>query len=354
MHPDFWTINEQCLRAGLSTNKPRCAVQLPVDDHWLLEEMAVSSTLRYYQDQAYRLDVHREVNDRLERAVSLRPFAEREAPFPAPRRVEELLGSRMEVIEGGTPWLEPGFSNPTDLDRHLRTVADWSDDDLDRELFADGRDVEPGGTYAAWSRGPTTMLTSVVGAETAVWWCLDETEVIERFYRVTGELIVRVQRRLAGRRGGAVAGLAWLDDHCALLNPELYRRFALPTMLRAFDELAPNPSDLRFQHSDSDMAHLLPCLAEYGLHAVNLGPRISAATIREALPGAVVHGQIPPFMLRNEPWQVVEAQVRRDFDEAGRDGALVVTTAGSVAAGTTVERLRRLVDLVEEACAYPA
>jgi len=88
------------------------------------------------------------------------------------------------------------------------------------------------------------------------------------------------------------------------------------------------------------MAHLLPCLAEYGLHGVNLGPKISASTIRGTLPGAVVHGQMPPFRLRNDPWEEVVRQIHRDVAEAAGDGALVITTAGSIPAGTSLERIR--------------
>jgi len=349
----FWEENQRCLDAGMTRAKPRCALQLPVDDHWLLEEMAVPSTVRYYQDENYLQEVHREANDRLEAAVGLRPFSETRVEFLGPRRVEELLGARWELIEGGTPWLEAGFTEPAALARHLSEVADWSDADLDRCLFEGGRDVAQGtGDQVAWSRGPMTMLTSVVGAETAVWWCLDEPEVMTQFFRVCADLIVRVHRRLAIRRGGGVRGLAWLDDHCALLNVALYRQFAMPAMLHAFEELAADPAAYRFQHSDSNMEHLLPCLAEYGLHGVNLGPRISAATIRQELPGAMVHGQIPPFLLRNAPWEEIEVQVRRDFEEAGPEGALVVTTAGSVAAGTSPDRLRDLAHFVDEHCRY--
>jgi hypothetical protein len=56
----FWDENEHCL--DFTTKKPRCAVSFSPDDHWIFEFIQVPSTLRYYQDKAYRDKIHRQVN----------------------------------------------------------------------------------------------------------------------------------------------------------------------------------------------------------------------------------------------------------------------------------------------------
>ena len=57
----FWQENARC--QVFSTNKPRCALSFAPDDHWLFEFVDVPSTLRYYQDKAYRDALHKQVNE---------------------------------------------------------------------------------------------------------------------------------------------------------------------------------------------------------------------------------------------------------------------------------------------------
>ncbi|HEY0867573.1 MAG TPA: uroporphyrinogen decarboxylase family protein, partial [Fimbriimonas sp.] len=159
-------------------------------------------------------------------------------------------------------------------------------------------------------------------------------------------------RGIAQRKQARITGVAWLDDFCCLMSPGLYEEFALPAMKQAMDALAPTDDHWRFQHSDSDMAHLLPLLAQLRFDGVNFGPKLTVREIRDAMPRAEIHGQIPPFMLRNEPMEHVERKVAEDFLEVGGDGGLVVTTAGSIAAGTSLERIRGLMQIVETRCRY--
>ncbi len=55
----LWEENDPC--RAFTTEKPRCALSFAPDDHWLLEFVGVPSTLRYYQDKAYRDALHKKV-----------------------------------------------------------------------------------------------------------------------------------------------------------------------------------------------------------------------------------------------------------------------------------------------------
>ena len=70
----FWAQNERCF--DFTTNKPRCAATFSPDDHWIFEFMEVPSTIRYYQDKAYRDELHREVNQITQKFVGRIFFAE--------------------------------------------------------------------------------------------------------------------------------------------------------------------------------------------------------------------------------------------------------------------------------------
>lgn len=351
----FWAENAASLGKDFSTDKPRAPISLPVDDHWLLVEMEAPSTVRYYEDIDYRLELNRQCNDRCQRELGIRPFPE-SMLWPPPKRIEEVFGSYQKVIEGGTPWLEPSVKTIEDLVRIMDQVERM---DLADFVFQDGvPDVErpPEGVPLPYrhasSRGPATIGTSVCGTDRYLYFLIDYPDVMQRFHELLAQKLVEHARVLGEVLGYIPKGYAFLDDNCALLSPALYERFCAPVLQYVFDELAPDEEDWRYQHSDSAMDHLLPILARFNFKAVNFGPTVRVQDIRRWMPRTCIHGQVAPMTLRNAPYEAIIAEVRRDFDAVGHDGGLLVTTAGSIAAGTTFDRIRCLMWAVDRYCRY--
>ena len=111
--------------------------------------------------------------------------------------------------------------------------------------------------------------------------------------------------------------------------------------------IADGKQDRRFQHSDSDMAHLLPQLAELDLSGTNFGPILSVSEIREHCPNAVIDGQVAPFTYsRNEEANMV-AEFLRDFDQAKAARGLMFTTAGSINNGSRLSGMRLLMAAIQ-------
>jgi uroporphyrinogen decarboxylase len=355
----FWAENEQCTGKAFRTDKPRAPLGMPVDDHWLLEEMQVPSTLRYYRDAEYRATVNRQCNDRCEESIGRRPFNESVQPKGI-LRIEEVFGSRFELTEGGTPWLEPGVESVEDLRDLCARLEKLDDRGLRDLMFSTGgtiapQPLNPDGTpkvRGAGSRGPATIGTSVCGTMNLMYWLVDAPAEIGRFYELLGDVLVRYQRIVEREANVTFRGYGWLDDNCCLFSPDLYDTFCYPVMKKVFDAFSPEPQDNRYQHSDSEMRHLLPILARLNFHGVNLGPTIPAEVIRAAMPRTEIHGQIAPMTLRNGTFEEVVAEVKRDFAAVGGDGGLFVTSAGSVSAGTTLERLREWMWAVQRYMRY--
>lgn len=342
----FWRENEEAKAKPFRTDKPRPAIEISVDDHWLLDELSVSSTIRYYRDPEYRAECNREANRRCREALGIAPFAE---TFPAhePKRIEQVLGAEWEIVEGGTPWLMPTLDTTEKIAAKLDDLEDAPDDTL-RERFEIGPAMaQTGQTTSGWSRGPATVATSVLGTEEAVMLCVDEPDLMERFFCVLADLLVRMHRLRASTEGKEVRGVGILDDNCALFSPGLYRRFCFPVWQTLARELAPDPGDMRYQHSDSGMEHLLPILAELELTGANFGPTLLASTIRAAMPRTVIHGQLAPFTLRDGSIDQVRAETLRDWEAVGADGGWVATTAGSIPAGTKLESIRAWMEIVD-------
>jgi uroporphyrinogen decarboxylase len=123
-------------------------------------------------------------------------------------------------------------------------------------------------------------------------------------------------------------------------------------MRAIFETFAPEGGHLRYQHSDSDMGHLMGLLDELGVNRVNLGPKIDVRDIRRMMPGAVIEGHMPPQLLRDGTEEEIAQRVASDFTKAGGDGALVVTTAGSISAGTSLDRIKFFMWCVDAFCRY--
>ena len=322
---NFWQENGAC--QGMTTEKPRCSVSFAPDDHWLFEFMGVDSTIRYYHEKLYRDSLHRETNAITMQHIGLKFFDE-DSWCHSPKRIENLFGCEFAYKEHGTPW----FMHVTgDCDEFARILARAESTDLRKWAFSDeflkewderkaaGKPMPALGTG---SRGPATIMTSVLHPETLFVWIYEYPELVERFRDILADKMV-----------------------------ELNREFCYPVLEKVLNALAPE-IESRYQHSDSAMGHLLDDQYELGIRAVNYGPEVDVADIREAMPEARIDGHMPPFLLRNGSPQEIEKRVIEDFRKAGGTGRLNITTCGSLSAGTGVGRMRWLMQCVQRHCRY--
>ena len=145
---------------------------------------------------------------------------------------------------------------------------------------------------------------SIYGVEETIFLLQDEPELATRFRDVILSTAIRYYEACdqASDPASVHPGFGFADDNCAMLTPDLYEFFALPILQGIFQRFAPAPADWRDQHSDSDMAHLLPLLARTNLGGANFGPTVRFAQIRAAMPRTIVDGTLAPFtMMRQRP-----------------------------------------------------
>lgn len=350
----FWQENDQAMAAA-PADRRRIPIAFSVDDHYLLETLNPPSTLRFYNDFAYRMALHRQMNDIMASALGRRFFPEDTHQAPDPVRFEVVMGAHWDLREGGTPWLESTVEDESDLDRiieraerlDMRTAA-LPEDFIEKRIAwekATGKTLRLGG---GWSRGPATMATSILGTTNTCLFMMDEPERMDAFFDVLGRKLVEYNRVLMEATGNtAVAGYGIADDNCCLFPPAQYERFCAPVLARLFAAFAPERTHRRYQHSDSAMGHLMPILHDLGVNAVNLGPTLHPLDIRKAMPNAEIHGQLPPMLLRNGTPEEIVAAVRRDLDAVGGDGRMVACTAGSMAGGTPLANFLLYMETVD-------
>jgi len=351
---NFWNENSAC--EGFTIRKPRCAAFFSPDDHWLFEFMGIPSTLRYYQDKAYRDDLHRDVNQ-VTQAYLGKAYFEENTWVHSPRRIENLFGCEFQYHEGSTPWFVPVTDDPVAFSKVLDRaecldLETWATpDEFMAELETRRREGLPMPLLGTGSRGPATIMTSVLDVETIFFWFYDHPNLMRRFRDILAVKMVALNTILRAFSGNTQPGWWITDDNCALFNRKLYAEYCVPVLEAVLDAMAPGNAP-RYQHSDSAMGHLLDFQYDLGIREVNYGPEVDAALIQETMPDAMINGHIPPFLLRNGSPGEIKDRILDDFQKAGQTGGLTVTTAGSLAAGTGVGRMRWMMQVVQDHCRY--
>ena len=200
----FWAENNVCF--PFTTAKPRCAVSFSPDDHWLFEFMQAPSTMRYFMDKAYRDGLHRQANALTRRYVG-REFFDEDTWVNYPKRIENLFGCEFSYTEGATPWLTPATNDPDEfaaiLDKAEKTdIAAWAlPDDYRREWDERKAAGKPLPLLGTGSRGPATIMTSILHTETVFMWMADYPELMQRLRDILAVKMVELNRVLRAFSG---------------------------------------------------------------------------------------------------------------------------------------------------------
>lgn len=317
---------------------------------------------RLLHDGAYNLELCKRYNDKAEGIVGRRVVPEvqpvaAENRWPEPKQLHHIFEGE-EAWEGWSYWLPQVVDTPGELEALLDRVERRLDD-LRTFLLPDNWDAQKGrlrdlgvaSPIYRLQRGPVTFAMSVYGVENLIFLIMDQPDLAKRF----GDLITRA---ILGRArvldeecgwgpGEGQRGWYWCDDNCCMLSPEMYDFFAYPILKAVYDTYGGNPGEMRGQHSDSDMAQHLPTMARLGMNNVNFGPNLTISQIREALPEAVICGQMAPFTFMRDEGVNIVAECLRDFEMAREKRGVILTTAGSINNGSRLKGLRLIMAAIQ-------
>jgi uroporphyrinogen decarboxylase len=249
----FWEENERCM-APFSTDKPRVPLTFWLDDHFILQEMALPSTVRYFEDLAYRLEVNRACNERLE-AVLGRRFYPEETIHRFKGDFEIAMGARREITEGNTPWIVPcdiddigdvkrWIEWATRLDmRRAAIPADWYEAKARFEA-ATGKTLLLDGFG---NTGPATLACNILGTTNVCTFIMDEPEVMRDFFTTLCDRFIAYHEVVCTENLGHVPrdGFGINDDNCFLFPPRKYEELCAPFLERVFCSFAPDPAHRR-------------------------------------------------------------------------------------------------------------
>lgn len=351
----FWEDNAQALADPFSPDNAQTAMGLRTTEGCLWQELGLEEDERYLVDLDYHIELNKRYNDKAEEIVGKRILNEHFIPFehqmPRAVRIEEVFGSRIDHVEGsetigGADWVVESVHTIQELQERL----DWVESrDLSEFVFPESYRVALDRLHTEYGlypqqgghiRGPVTAVMSICGVENTIMWLYDYPEIMDRFRDLFAAKVVEMCTIQRKATGASMRGFSFADDNCAMLNYKLYERFGLPILQHVFSVFSPDEDDRRYQHSDSDMEHLLPLLGRCDLHGCNFGPTLRPSVIRKHMPRTAIQGQLPPFTFSRGTPEEIAAAVEADIREVGYDNGLVVATAGSVNPGSMLAGLR--------------
>lgn len=356
----FWRDDEKAHENNCFARSGQIALGLRMSGECVYAELGVEGNPWVPEERERSIDLYRRYNDKAERIVGKRLLNEEippeDASFPYVKRIGEVFGSRY-VIKHYTEWLDKSVDSPQELEKTIERVRKT---DMREFMLPDNWEAEKKRIYEKYGlrppvmrhiRGPVTLACSLMGSEEFIMLCLEEEELARKFSDTITCVILKMAKVMdeeAGVDAKTRPGFSFADDCSCLMTPEMYEMFGYPILKKVFEVYSPGPHDMRYQHSDSAMGHLLPILGRLDLNGVNFGPTVLVPEIRKYLPHARIDGCLSPLDLMRNDTREITRQVKRDIEDGFACGGVNITTAGSVNNGSSLESMRLIMELIQE------
>ncbi len=359
----FWADDETAHRENcFYEGAPQVALGIRMSDECVFSELCVPGDPWGTLDPEKRAEYNKRYNDKAEKIVGRRLLDESvknpDAVLPPVKRIGEIFGGIYEQRESTSEWLHSPLKSYKELEKRL----DWiSNTNLEDFIFPDNWQYEKKRIYEKYGvipsaytsiRGPVTLACSIFGDERLIYMYYDAPELFKRFSDSISNVVIRLIDIMNEERGPNAKKsnrFSFNDDNCALFTPSMYEVFGYPVLKRVFDYVAPGENDIRYQHSDSAMEHLLPILAKLNLTGCNFGPTVTPDKIRKYMPKTRIDGCLAPFtFMRNDPEEIVK-EVKRDCEmiKESKTKGLNLSTAGSINDGSSLMSMRLVMQTIQ-------
>jgi len=366
----FWRDDEKSHAENcFSPAAPQVALGIRMSEECVYAELGEAGSPWLETPRARRLELNKRYNDKAEAIVGRRLLPEwlpeEDAVLPPIRGIHEIFGGQY-TVSGEASWLMPSCGNPEELTRVLELAEDrirnlrafilpgnWAKEK--RRIYEQyGINPKPFRSI----RGPVTLAMSLYGVENLIYLLIDAPDLAARFSQAISDALFGMATLMDEEAGytpdNRPGGFSFNDDDCCLLNEAMYRDFALPILSRMFEHWSPKTTDVRYQHSDSPMGHLLPTLARLKFTGCNFGPTLTVQEIRSHMPQTRIDGQLAPFTFMRNDEAAIIAEVKRDCAVAWPGRGLNLSTAGSINNGSLLTSLRAVMHAIQRYGRYPS
>ena len=330
----------------------RVPIGLYLGNEWVCEFMDVDY-VRFHSDCRYQQESRLKCNEITEKELGYRfgPMIDFGVIQDA-----SIYGGMPVCKDKAFPILTPAVAEPEEIDPLIEKMYkidplesglvprffEWRDQ-IKRDYGADMK-------YGNATKGCATMMGQILGIINFLTWIITEPERIRRLIDCWYDIVVRYTEAMRKVTGFVSAGWFGIySDLSGMISPSLYEEFIKEKEKKLYQRFAGGIDDKRYYHADYRMLHQLPHLRDIGVNQINVDPYIDCKAILDIMPDVVIFGQIPPteVLLYGTPEQVRQC-VKRDIEQAGRNHNLIVSTAGGVNPGTSIENLKAIYEATEE------
>ena len=357
----FWKDDDFAHSNNCFNDGTMVSLGIQMNEECIYDELGIKVEHPWIIHDAKTMDKWtRMYNDKAEEIVGRRLLAEDSPPkfaaFSQVKRIGEAFGGEY-IWKDNSEWLEKGAGSYQELEKVLDRVesmdyrefmlpANW---ESEKKQIFETHGIKP--PLLRHIRGPVTLACSIFGVEELIYLIIDEPDLARRFSSAISYAILemaRVTDEEAGESPGSAPGFSFADDNCCMLSPAMYELFGYPVIKTIFEHYCPSPEHRRFQHSDSDMGHLLPILGKLNFNGVNFGPNVLVPQIREHLPRARIDGCIAPFAFSRNDRDELIRQTKRDCADGLKYGGVNIATAGSINYGSSLDSLRLIMATIQK------
>jgi len=360
----FWADDALAHKDPFGADIPQVPLGIRMSWECIPAELGFAyDSTRYHNDPEWAHETTVAYNDKAEKIVGRRLLNETPPDpntkhYPAAKGLHDVFEAENNW-QAGSWWLKESVHNDDELAALLDRVEARLAGDFRSFLLPEGwdeakADLLPQGIKPRLyrgQRGPVTFATSIFGAENLIFLIHDNPRLAERFSKAILDAMLAIARVIDEEAGytpdTAPRGFSFADDNSCLLTPDMYELFGYPILKGIFERYSPAPGDRRYQHSDSDMGHIVPILGRLDMTGVNFGPNVLVEHIRPHMPNAVIHGVLAPFTFSRNDEERIVAEFLRDFDQARDKRGLVFATAGSINDGSRLTGLRLIMSAIQ-------
>lgn len=361
----FWKDEETAHKDNcFSKEAKQVAVGIRMSDECVFAELGEEGEPWGYTPPDRRLELNKRYNEKALKIVG-RKLLHESAPapsdsrFPSYKQIGEVFGGEY-VFDGKTTWLKGRMETEEDLKKTLDKIDSMNLRDF---ILPKNWESEKKRIYEKYGklpgqfrgvRGPVTLATSVYGTENLLFLYYDNPDLYIRFSETIKKVIheyINIFIEESGHtRETFTHGFSFSDDDSNLLTPEMYEQFGYPILKSVFGFTSPNPTDERYQHSDSAMGHIIPILSKLNLTGCNFGPTVTITEIRKHMKTTRIDGQLAPFTFMRNNESEITAEVKRDCEMAKLNNlrGLNLTTAGSINNGSLLTSLKTVMASIQK------
>lgn len=323
--------------------------QSPVEFVYALSESKITELagvrlLDYYRDLELMVEAQRVAAGQVLAVLGL----DVGGPYHSVGHVKgpEYLGARIHWPDDDEPMVaEPALAGVEEI-RAFR-LPDPPDHPVARDYLAQARrfyELTGRKSGINWE-GAVSAASLALGAEQFYYLAVDEPELCERLLTTVTDGIIAWRRWHDAELGiDPPQGIGAADDMSAFLSPAMWRRFALPNLLRWYG--AYPSARARSLHICGDTGHVLDQIAELGLTSFELGEMIDLLQAKRALPGVKIQRLLDFRVIRDNSPAEIRDYTLRELRLGAPGGNFVACVEGW--RGTPLEKVRVVQDAVAE------